>query len=935
MFFATRSFRKIGPLLHGRKMCPIHKSLLFSFCLSAPSFSFSRKLFSVGLLGWIFILVVFSGVSLAQVTTAITSDGSLGTTITPNGFVHDITGGTRPGNGPNLFHSFGQFSIGTEDIANFLNDSGLPTENILSRVTGGDPSNIFGTIQTSGFGAANLFLLNPAGVVFGPTSSLNVGGSFFTSTADFIRLGEDGVFNADLNEESVLTVAPPEAFGFLSSNPASIAIEGAQLGIPSSSTFTVLAGDIGIGREGGTIMTGGGQVNIMSVASAGEVLLTTAPDGALDINVDSIEKLGTISFGGTVAIDTTGVIGGNIVIRGGNLLLEPGAVIDTNNLGDSDAGRVELVATENILFQNQSSLLAGAFGDGDTSQVALSAPIIEINGGQIATVLGETNSDADGGNIELRGKQIFFTDGGIIEATGLGNGDGSTVKFEAEEIVFQGTDESGNPSGIFGGSNGTGMGSRVQLVAEESVIINGGALEAHTGMVGNGGNIEISSRDVRISGGGGIFNGSLGSGRSGVVNISAFDTVSLDDGIIGAPAFGDGDAGSVNVLTGQLTFMDGSLIDTSTKGSGSGGNVAFVASDVLEIVGAGPIGEATRIDSSSSGGGPGGNIVFSAPTVNLTDGILLTGVSNGSGRSGNIAILADQQANLTNGAQIDVSSVGSGEGGAVVIEGEEVLLAGSGTGVFSRASGRGNGGDITIEGNSLILTDEAMISAESSGTGNAGDISLKAGDTIRLDNSTITSQATKAFGGNITLTAKELIQLNDSQVRTRVQEGSGSAGSITFDPDFIVIRNSDVLSTAVFGDGGPISMVANDAILIDSFSNVDASSQFGGSGTINIQAPIKFLSGAIVPLESQPVEVATLYSARCAAGAGGNFSTFVNSKTDSLPPIPGTFLTSPLLGPSAQTVPDSSTQSKNPAILTASIAPLVLGHANESTTACP
>jgi hypothetical protein len=90
-----------------------------------------------------------------------------------------------------------------------------------------------------------------------------------------------------------------------------------------------------------------------------------------------------------------------------------------------------------------------------------------------------------------------------------------------------------------------------------------------------------------------------------------------------------------------------------------------------------------------------------------------------------------------------------------------------------------------------------------------------------------------------------------------------------------------------------------------------------------------------VPLENQPVEVATLYGARCVAGAGGHFSTFVDSKTDSLSPTPGTFLASPLLLPSAQAVADTSAGPPSPVVLTASIAPLVMGHAGVPTTACP
>ena len=111
--------------------------------------------------------------ALAQVPTTITSSG-LNTQVSapsalPSGQSnYDITGGTRPGGGTNLFHGFGEFNVGSNSIANFLNETGLPTNNILARVTGGNPSNIFGTLQTTGFGNANLFLVNPAGVVFGP-----------------------------------------------------------------------------------------------------------------------------------------------------------------------------------------------------------------------------------------------------------------------------------------------------------------------------------------------------------------------------------------------------------------------------------------------------------------------------------------------------------------------------------------------------------------------------------------------------------------------------------------------------------------------------------------------------------------------------------------------------------------------------------------------
>src|SRR5262245_56993075 len=188
----------------------------------------TRRAFLWEFLPTLVLLLAVTSVGHAQMSTSITSTtgtGDLGTTITHTGNLYNITGGTRPGGatGTNLFHSFGNFSVGSGDIGNFLNDSGLTTSNILGRVTGGNTSNIDGTIQTTGFGNANLFLVNPSGIVFGPNGSVNVGGSVSFSTAQYLRLS-DGVNSANFYANpasdglanSILVVDPVVNFGFLS-----------------------------------------------------------------------------------------------------------------------------------------------------------------------------------------------------------------------------------------------------------------------------------------------------------------------------------------------------------------------------------------------------------------------------------------------------------------------------------------------------------------------------------------------------------------------------------------------------------------------------------------------------------------------------------------------------------------------------------------------
>src|SRR5437660_4485376 len=204
-------------------------------------------LVSVGLL----LFVTLATNSEAQVTTAITPTtgvGNLGTTVTTGGATTTITGGTRPGNGLNLFHSFSQFSIAAGNTANFSNDSGLTTSNILARVTGGLRSDIFGTIRTTNFGSANLYLINPSGVVFGPTATLSVGGSVHVSTADYLRFNDGAKFFANVSSPnpSVLTAAPPVAFGFLGPTPASITITNASLSTQPGQTLSLVGGPIQI-----------------------------------------------------------------------------------------------------------------------------------------------------------------------------------------------------------------------------------------------------------------------------------------------------------------------------------------------------------------------------------------------------------------------------------------------------------------------------------------------------------------------------------------------------------------------------------------------------------------------------------------------------------------------------------------------------------------
>ena len=274
---------------------------------------------------------------------------------------YDITGGTRPGGGVNLFHSFGDFSVPTNNIANFLNaasidlngqvlDPNLPTSNILGRVTGGDPSAIFGAIQTTDFGNANLFLMNPAGFLFGPNATVNVGGMIAFTSADYLKLTDNAQFNAipDGAADALLTALPVASFGFLGSNPGAITLQGSQFTVTEGTGISLVGGNISIEPgipDGGTsqparLSAPNGKIQLASTASPGE--FDTATLQALpNVDSESFSSFGSVTLAPDSTIDLRHEGSGVVSIRGGEFVL----TMDNSILTTSAASPSHLLKT--------------------------------------------------------------------------------------------------------------------------------------------------------------------------------------------------------------------------------------------------------------------------------------------------------------------------------------------------------------------------------------------------------------------------------------------------------------------------------------------------------------------------------------------------------------------------------------------------------------
>src|SRR5215472_486283 len=282
------------------------------------------------------LVLAFNPTSLVQAAAPITPSGlntqvNLSQTPPAGKTQFDITGGTRPGGGVNLFHSFGDFNVPNNDIANFLNDSGLATSNILGRVTGGNLSTIFGTIQTTGFGSANLFLMNPAGFLFGPNATINVGGMVTFTSADYLRLADGARFTASpkASADALLSTAPVAAFGFLGSNPGAITVQGSQLTVAEGTGISLVGGNITV--QGGTLTAPSGNINLVSVGKPSHPHVGGEVTNGAGFVATGFKSLGAINVSHGSTIDTSGIAGsghasGSISIRGGQFVMDDSSI---------------------------------------------------------------------------------------------------------------------------------------------------------------------------------------------------------------------------------------------------------------------------------------------------------------------------------------------------------------------------------------------------------------------------------------------------------------------------------------------------------------------------------------------------------------------------------------------------------------------------------
>ena len=581
-----------------------------------------------------------------------------------------INGGERAGN--NLFHSFDEFNLPEGMEAIFEN--GLDVENIFTRVTGNSISNINGILSTQG--TANLFLVNPNGIVFGENAALNVGGSFIATTADSIEFNDGATFSAsDTDSDPILTIEFPIGLDFSHhSNNGAIEVNGSGnqitseslsqptnvgnifsgLQINSKKTLALIGNNVNL--NGGIVLTNGGKIEIGSVQNG---FVDVTED--FKLNYDNVSSFGTIKLGQQSSIDVTDSNGGSIELRGSDLLVNNGSKILLRNDNGTLLGNLEVNTSNSIKLE----------GIGNS----------EVGSG----IQAETTSSGQASNINLNTQRIVLKDGARISSNTYSDGLGGNVTINASDSV--------------------------EILENSSNIVN-----ASTYASGNAGSVNLSTNDFTITGGGGISSSTLGTGEGGNLNVKT-ENIELIGNLseltslsaISAVSFSPiGNAGSIKVDTDTLKIIDGGAVSTTSIGNGAAGNIYVNASDSIKISGQTEAFSSSISSAVITQGDPEFRVQLGIPEIP-------------GGSSGNIDINTPSL-QIVRGGEISVKNEGTGNAGALTINSKKINL--DSTGRIDAISISGTGGNINLKTDRLQLEENSEITATAGNDGEGRNMNI-------------------------------------------------------------------------------------------------------------------------------------------------------------------------------------------------------------------
>jgi filamentous hemagglutinin family protein len=760
------------------------------------------------------LLIITLLINSLYANAEVTLDGTLGHSGALPGPDYLIGADLGRQAGGNLFHSFRDFNLNSHESATFSGPNSVT--NILSRVTGGNPSQIDGLIRST-IPNANMYFLNPHGIMFGPNARLDVQGSFHASTADYLSLKDGGRFDARHPSNSILTIAPIEAFGFVNRTAAPISVQGygkvtqdwedkaTGLSVPSGKTLSLIGGqleiwmgtffNVEIDYEGyesietiplPTLSAPHGRINLASVAGIGEIKL-----GRDFVDVSDIQ-LADIHITENSLLRTSGEGGGSIFMRGGQIFADNSA-IEAITFGNQDGGVIDLQA-------NTISLTHGATLNGDTIGIGKGSNIF-LRATDFITVASENDNFkssaiyarsgipqqlmddnlGDAGQISLKAKNISFQNGAGISASTYGGGKGGDVTLKASESVyFRGETMNGDTGFVavstFSNRSGAGDAGYLSIEAQNILFTEGNSIDSKTEGAGKGGNVTLkASERIEIS-------GENSKGAETQINMTTNSTLT-----------NAGDAGTLLIEAEQIDLKAGALIINNTDGKGNAGTVILNANNKLELTGVNYAGSGSQIDVATGGTGNAGDIIVRAKDISLTDGASLLSVSFAPGKAGNVQVHATGIVTIAGADQQGWSSaIGSDSNPKIDASDYHIKTEG----IMG-----GEGGNVTIEANQLIIKEGGQIGANSIApkgvkSSRGGTITIRVQGAVEISGVNPYGENEDGFGSGIY--ARSI----------GVEDNAGEGGQITLQSGALIIKDGGVIisSTNNNAQGGNIEI---------------------------------------------------------------------------------------------------------------------------------
>ncbi|MEH2451925.1 filamentous hemagglutinin N-terminal domain-containing protein [Nostoc sp.] len=535
-------------------------------------------------------IAFFSNSAIAQIIQDSTLPDN--SQITKTGNTITINGGTliedKFRNISNLFHSFEQFSVPTGSTAYFNNAANV--QNIISRITGRSVSNIEGIIKANG--QANLFLINPNGIIFGPNASLNIGGSFVASTANSLNFADGTKFSAvDPQTSPLLKVSIPIGLQFgatakpiynqsQASSPngtitnINIFEQPVGLQVKPLKTLALIGGDITL--EGGNLTAASGRIELGSVASNSLVSLSLEPiNQSWSLGYEGVQNFQNIKL-------------------------------------------IERI-TNGEVFPSQ----VDASGEGGGS-IQVQGKSVELSGRHVR-LISQTTGDRDGKEISINAKKLIVQDGAQVATSTKGMGAGGSLTVNASESVelIRSRTLSIPLSGLFSTTFGDGNAGNLTIKTGRLRIQDGAEVSAESTMNdaqlarGNGGDLTVEASEaielIGVSATGIASNlaaGTLSFGDAGKVTIDTDKLIIRDGAEIVVSSMGNvsntGKAGDLNITAGSI-WLDNKGKLTSNSNPGQGGNITLNVRDLLLMQ------RNSQITTNTGGNGDGGNIIINAP----------------------------------------------------------------------------------------------------------------------------------------------------------------------------------------------------------------------------------------------------------------------------------------------------------------------------------